>query len=183
MLRFDYNSISLFLFQQNHYFFNDATIHKIYEGKGAFIFIYNLSQIIYSFLISGFINGSITILSTTDLNIIELKNKSNKKNVYKMKKTLLNKVTIKIFYFFIISLKFLSAYLIYLTWFCYVYKNTQIHLIKDTCFNFGTSKIILFIIFILSGLFRLSALKTKKKRYDKECMVKLSKVSNYYKYI
>ena len=181
--RFDYNSriIKIFLFFfnfsvsffANSLFFNDATMHQIYEEKGAFNFIYNLPQIIYSSLISGLIYGAIKILATTDSNIIELKDKSNKKNVHEMKETLLNKIKIKIFFFFLISFIFLSVFWIYLSCFCYVYKNTQIHLIMDTCFSFGTSMITPFIICIFPGLFRLSALESKKK--DKECMFKLSK--------
>ena len=122
--RFDYNSriIKIFLFFfnfsvsffANSLFFNDETMHQIYEEKGAFNFIYNLPQIIYSSLISCFIFGVIKILATTDSNIIELKEKSNKKNVHEMKETLLNKIKIKIFFFFLISFIFLSVFWIYL---------------------------------------------------------------------
>ena len=181
--RFDHNSriLKIFLFgfnfavsfSVNALFFNDDTMHQIYEEKGAFNFIYNLPQIIYSSLISNFINGAIQILAKTDTNIIELKDKSNKKNVKIMKESLLNKIKIKIIFFFIISLLVLSAFWIYLACFCYVYKNTQIHLIKDTCFSFSTSMITPFIICLLPGLFRSSALEAKKK--DKECMFKISK--------
>ena len=55
----DYNSrllkISLFLFSFvlyitiNALFFNDSTMHKIYEDYGAFNFIYQLPQIVYVF--------------------------------------------------------------------------------------------------------------------------------------
>ena len=181
--RFDYNSriLKIFLFffnfavsfSVNSLFFNDETMHQIYEEKGAFNFIYNLPQILYSSLISGFINGAITVLATIDSNIIELKEKSNKKNVHIMKKNLLSKIKIKIVFFFIISLIFLSAFWIYLACFCYVYKNTQIHLITDTFFSFGTSMISPFIVSILPGLFRINALQAKKK--DRGCMFKLSK--------
>ena len=90
-----------------------------------------------------------------------------------MKKNLLSKIKIKIVFFFIISLIFLSAFWIYLACFCYVYKNTQIHLITDTFFSFGTSMISPFIVSILPGLFRINALQAKKK--DRGCMFKLSK--------
>ena len=50
----------------NALFFNDDTMHKIYEEKGSFDFIYNIPQILYSSLISGFINGLIRTLAVTD---------------------------------------------------------------------------------------------------------------------
>ena len=181
--RFDFNSriIKIFLyffnfsvsFAINALFFNDATMHKIYEEKGAFNFIYNLPQIIISSLISGIINALIKILALISSNIIKLKQESDKTNVHQMKEKILKIIMIKILLFFIISLIFLIFFWIYLACFCYVYKNTQIHLIKDTCYTFITSMITPFIICILPGLFRLSAVRAKKK--DKECMFKLSK--------
>ena len=58
----DYNliiiKISLFLFifslnlTVNALFFNDSTMHKIYEDKGEYNFIYQMPQILYSTLIT-----------------------------------------------------------------------------------------------------------------------------------
>ena len=80
---------------------------------------------------------------------------------------------IKLLLFFLISLILLISFWFYLACFCAVYKNTQIHLIKDTLFSFITSMITPFGIFILPGIFRLTALKAEKK--DKEFMFKFSK--------
>ena len=61
----DYNSfIKMFLFFYsfsldftiNTLFFNDNTMHKIYEDKGEFNFLYQLPQIILSTLISKIID-------------------------------------------------------------------------------------------------------------------------------
>ena len=67
----DYNSrkikISLLLFSFSLYytvnclFFNDETMHKIYQDKGKFNFNYKLPIIIYSTIISSFINIIINI--------------------------------------------------------------------------------------------------------------------------
>ena len=181
---FDYNSISikifLFFFNfalsffVNALFFNDETMHKIYEEKGSFNFIYNIPQILYSSLISGFINGLIQILALTDSNIIEYKQKSKKKDVKIKKENTLKRIRIKIVLFFILSLILLFIYWIYLASFCAVYKNTQIHLIKDTACSFVTSMIYPFAIYFLPGVFRLTAIKSKKK--DKEYMYKFSKL-------
>ena len=181
--QFDYNSriIKIFLFffnfavsfATNSLFFDDETMHKIYEEKGAFNFIYNIPQIIISSIISGFILGLIQILALSDSNIIDLKNISNKKNVHIIKRQFLSKIKIKLCFFFIISLLFLISFWIYLGCFCFVYKNTQIHLIKDTFYSFGTSMISPFFISILPPLFRIPALRAKKK--DKKCLFRLSK--------
>ena len=55
-----------------------------------------------------------------------------------------------------------------------MYKNTQIHLIKDTIISFGTSMIYPFGIYLIPGIFRIGAVKAAKK--DKECVFRLSKV-------
>ena len=85
----DYNSkiIKLFLFSFalyftiNTLFFNDSTMHKIYEDEGIFNFIYLLPKIIYSTLISSIIFIIIKNISLSDKKILEFKKKENKKNV------------------------------------------------------------------------------------------------------
>ena len=144
-----------------------------YEEKGSFNFIYNIPQILYSSLISGFINGLIQILALTDSNIIEFKRKAKKKNVIIKKENLVRKIKIKLVLFFLINLILLIAFWFYLACFCAIYKNTQIHLIKDTVISFCTSMIYPFGIYILPGIFRLAALNAIKK--DKELMLKLIK--------
>ena len=77
----DYNSIiikiSLFLFAfaifyiVNALFFNDSTMHKIYEDHGVFNFIYQLPQILYSTIITMVIKTILNLLSLTEKNIIE----------------------------------------------------------------------------------------------------------------
>ena len=84
----DYNSfiIKMFLFFYsfsldftiNTLFFNDNTMHKIYEDKGEFNFLYQLPQIILSTSISKIINSIIKALSLTQDNIVQLKNIKNK---------------------------------------------------------------------------------------------------------
>ena len=81
----DYNSriikIILFIFSfalyftVNALFFNDSTMHKIYEDEGDFNFIYQIPQILYSTLITSFINIVVKFLSLTEKNIIDLKMK------------------------------------------------------------------------------------------------------------
>ena len=85
----DYNSkiIKIFLFffsfsldlVINALFFNDDTMHKIYEDKGKFNFLYQIPQIIYSTLIARFIDSFIRNFALTQDTIVELKKKKMKK--------------------------------------------------------------------------------------------------------
>ena len=62
----------------------------------------------------------------------------------------------------------------YISCFCAVYKNSQIHLIKDTLISFGFSMLYPFALCILPGIFRIPALRADKS--DKECLYKFSKI-------
>ena len=57
--------------------------------------------------------------------------------------------------------------------FCAIYKNTQIHLIKDTLISFGVSLLYPFIIYLLPGFFRIPALSNKNDK--RECLYNMSK--------
>ena len=181
---FDYNSytIKIFLFffsfalnfAVNALFFNDATMHQICEDKGSFNFIYHIPQILLSSLISGIIDTFIQFLALTNSTLIDVKEKGNKQNIDVMFNGAKSNIKIKTAFFFVISFILLGFFWFYLGCFCFVYKNTQIHLIKDTVISLASSMIYPFAIYLLPGIFRLTALKNKKK--DKELMYKFSKV-------
>ena len=81
----DYNSIIikidiLFIgfiiyYTVNALFFSDKTMHKIYEDKGDFNFIYQLPQIIYSALISSVLNILFKLFALSEDLIIFFKTK------------------------------------------------------------------------------------------------------------
>ena len=135
----DYNSkiikIVLFLFiislyyTVNAFFFTYPTMHKIYEDKGNFNFIYQIPQIIYSTIISNIIIIIIAYFSLTEKNIIEMKNINQNQND-KISK-ILKCIKIKFISFFIINYLLLLLFWYYISCFCAVYKNTQIYLTKD----------------------------------------------------
>ena len=182
----DYNSqiIKMFLFffsfasqlSINALFFSDETMHQIYEDKGSFNFIYQIPQIIYSSLLSMMINNIIKFFSLSEKNITDFKEEKKKdsKNIDKKINKLYIKLKIKFALFFIITPVILFSFWFYTICFCGVYKNTQIHLIKDTLFSllmfliypFGTS--------ILPGIFRQLALKAKNK--DRNLLNKFSQL-------
>ena len=178
----DYNSkiikIILFLFSFalyftiNTLFFNDETLHKIYEDQGNFNFIYQIPNILYSSIITSIINSIIKFLSLTEKNIIEIKKTKTKDNMLEKSSKLLKCLIIKFILFFILVFLFLFIFWYYLICFCGIYKNTQIHLIKDTLISFGLSLLYPFLLCLLPGILRILSLKTKKRK----CMYIISKI-------
>ena len=164
----DYNlkiiKIDLFLFNLtlfyfvNTIFFDDKTMHKIYEDKGSFDIIGQIPQIIYSSLISMVFSIILEFLALTGEVIIELKKIKLSKNFNKKIKSLGNKIKIKFVLYFIISTIFLLCFWYYLSMFCAIYVNTQIHLIKDTLLSFLLSLIEPFGIYLIPGLVRIPSL-------------------------
>ena len=173
----DYNSqiikIDLFLisfsieFAVNTLFFNDSTMHKILEDEGSFNFIYQFPQIIYSSLISMALNAFISLLALSESEIIALKQlKKNiiNKELRKKEKILKKRIRIKFIIFFILGFLLLLFLWYYVSTFCSIYVNTQIHLIKDTLISFGISLIYPFPIYLIPGIFRIIALSDKKNK-------------------
>jgi len=171
----DYNSriIKMFLFffffvsdfTINAFFFSDETMHRIYKDKGSFNFIYQIPQIVYSTFLSAIINWIIKYLSFNEDKIIKLKEEKRNKSKslkYKIRKIYI-KIKIKFAFFFFICFIILLLFWFYITCFCGIYKNTQIHLINDSVISFGLSLIYPFVISLLPGMMRIGALKADKK--------------------
>ena len=157
----------------NTFFFVDSTIHKIYEDSGAFNFIYQLPKIIYSTIISFIINAIISALSLSENNILEIKHEK-KGNIEQKAKKIKKKLKIKFILYFSISFLLLVAFWFYLSCFCVVYPNSQMHLIKDALISFGLSLIYPLLIKLVPGLFRIPSLKSKKK--NRKCLFNFSKI-------
>ena len=168
----DYNSriIKIFLFffsfssdlTINALFFNDDTMHKIYQDKGKYNLLFQIPQILYSTLISRLIDTLNKNLALSQDNIVELKKEKRKINIKKKYAKILKFIIIKIILFFIISFIILSFFWYYITCFCGIYVNTQIHLIKDSLVSLITSLIYPFLINLIPGIFRITALRMKK---------------------
>ena len=165
----DYNSkiikIFLFFFSFNLYFtinalfFNDNTMHKIYQDKGKFDLLFQIPQILYSTIISRLIDTLIKNLSLSQNIIVELKKEKEKNIINKKYVKILKILKIKFLLFFIIIFIILSFFWYYITCFCGIYANTQIHLIKDTLLSLITSLIYPFGIYLIPGIFRILALR------------------------
>ena len=144
---------------------NEDAIHNIYEDQGTFDIIYQIPQIIYSNIISFIIETIIRFLSLTQADVINEKKKLRKKKTKEEFKKFSRVLIIKYILFFVISFLFLLLFWIYISCFCYVYKNTQIHLIKDTLFSFGISLSLPFAFYLLSAALRLFSLKKRKRNF------------------
>jgi len=184
LLKNDYNSriikIYLFIFSFsleysiNALFFNDSTMNKIYKDRGDYNFIYQLPQIIYSFLISFAITKLLSYFILSEKKVAEIvktktfetKNKIN--DLFKK-----SKCKLIIFFVLIIIIQLLFFY--YLSSFCGVYKNTQGALIKDTIFSFVISLFIYSYIFcLIPCTMRYYSLKGKNK--DRKCLYNASNI-------
>ena len=145
----------------NALFFNDSTMNKLYDDKGKYDILYQIPQIIFSSLISSFIGIFLKALALTEQNILELKNIKNKKLLVEESKNIYNYLNTKFILFYLISFIFLVTFWYYLSIFCAIYGNTQIHLIKDTLISFGLSMIYPFALYLLPGIFRIPSLRSK----------------------
>ena len=157
----------------NALFFNDSTMHKIYTDEGSYNFLFQLPQIIYSLLISVFIKSILSLLSLTEKIIVEFKQKETSKFDLDEYKKFIYNIKIRIIFFYILEIIFLILFWYYISCFCALYRNTQIHLIKDTVTSFAFSLIYPFIVNFIPGILRLSAINnTDNKKY-------LYKISQY----
>jgi hypothetical protein len=172
----DYNSkiIKIFLFffscsldfAINALFFNDETMHKIYEDKGKFNILYQIPQIIYSALISKFVDSLIKRFALSQNNIIEFKQQKDKKYLKQSYIKLLLILKIKFILFFSLIFPILMLIWYYITCFCGIYINTQTHLIKDSAISLLTSLFYPIVICLIPGIFRIASLNSGKTNHE-----------------
>ena len=174
IIKIDIFTLSFSLYYiSNGFFFDQKTIHKIYEDEGIYNFIYLIPFISYSFIISHTLVIIIKYFFLSERNIIEIKNEDNFEKAFDKADKIKRNLVIKYICFFAIGLLFLIFLWYYLSSFGAVYQNTQIYLIKNTLISFGFSLIYPFIINIMPAFLRMYSLKKKNK--SRECFFKISK--------
>ena len=176
----DYNStiIKIFLFflsfsfhsNINTLFFNNDTLHQIYEDEGNYNFIYQIPPIIYSSIISYVAIKLIQFLSLSQKDILQIRN-NKKQYLYKKYKLVKKVLTIKFFLFFIITFVLLIFFWFYITCFCGIFINTQIHLIINSALSFVLALFYPLIIYLIPGI-----LRTISLTYEISCLYKLSSI-------
>jgi len=157
----------------NALFFSDDTMHEIYEDKGLFDLDTQIPIIIYSTIISYIFNSPLNWLALTNDIIISFKQDNTKYNILIKSRKLVKILFIKFILYFIISTLFLLFFWYYISMFGAIYKNTQIHLLKDILIGFVVSLFFPFEMYLIPGLFRRLALSNSNRR--KECIYNFSK--------
>ena len=178
----DYNlmslKIALFIvsfsmyFTIETFFFNDETMHKIYQESGVYNIITQIPQILYSSIVSSIINMILKSLSLSEKDILKIKKETNMHSTVKMSKSIEKCIKIKSFLFFTLSLLLMLFFWYFISCFCAVYYNTQIILIKNTLISFSLSMLYPIGINLIPGMFRIPALRAKKK--NKKCLYSFS---------
>ena len=160
----------------NALFFNDSSMHKIYEDEGKYDFIYELPKMIYSSLICGVVNCIITLFSSVQKAIIEIKEKKSIE-LSSLKVEKLHKgFAFKFLLFFSLSFIFLLLFWYYISCFCVVYQNTQIFLIEDSLISFSLSLIYPIFLCLFPGMLRIQSLKSSNGNNKNEFLYKVSKI-------
>ena len=156
-------------------FFSEDNIHQIYEDKGKFNIEYQISNILYSTIISNFILRIILqTLFLTDKDILEVKLQETKGLAINMKNQKLKCIKIKYIIFFILNFILLGLFWYYLTCFNAIFKNSQIYLIENTVISFGFSLFYPFVINIFPTSLRGCALHSSSR--EQKCLYKISQV-------
>ena len=166
-------SIALF-FSINTLFFRESTMHQIFSEKGKYNLLYQIPQVLYSTLISFFMNLILKKLSLSQNDLIDLKQEEDQMKAKKLADKSKKLLQIKLYIFFFLGLLLFLFFWYYITAFAAVYTNTQIHLIKDTLLSFGITMAYPFPINLIPGIFRLNALKDGKK--NKELIFKIGQI-------
>ena len=156
----------------NCLFFDEKTIHKIYEDEGSYNFVYLGPYSTYSFIISQTLFTFVKYFSLSDKNISEIKMEKSLDLSYDIRYKVEKCIKLKYTCFYILSILFLSFFWYYLSSFGAVYQNTQIYLIKNILISFAFSMLYPFVINLLPSILRIYSLNNK----DNECIYKLSRI-------
>ena len=161
----------------NALFFNENTIHKIYEDGGSYNLMYLLPHILYSFVISHIFSTIIKYAFLSERSVIEIKKEKNLQDAKNKVEKVKRNIVIKYIIFFVAGILFLVFFWYYLSSFGAVYQNSQFYLIKNTFISYAVSLIYPFIINILPAIFRNCSLNDKNQ--NKEILFKISKFLQY----
>ena len=166
---------SLYL-TMNCFFFGDKTMHQIYLDNGAYRFLFQLPQIIYTSVLTLTVNTILKHLSLSDGIFMRLKRQKiiNKAKCKKIKGCLKIKFSI----FFILNYLLLLFLWYYISCFSGVFKNTQNILFSDTLISFFLSLLYPFGYNLFPAFFRISALRAEKK--DKNCLYSFGRLLSFH---
>ena len=159
----------------NVFFFSDDSMHKIYLNYGKYDFIQQIPQIIYSTIISQFLELLLCYLCLTDKHIYQIKHIKEDKISEETINKIFRCVNIKLILFCIITIILFVFYWYIVSTFCAVYENTQIIFIKDFLSSFLAGQVYPFVLYLFPTILRIIALKDNIKERLK-CIYKLSDI-------
>ncbi len=172
----DYNiqlvKYSLFVFEIaftltiNALFYNDEAIYEINQNNDGDSFFKSNARVIYSTLITGFLNLIIKNLAFTHNNIIKLRYYKDVQEVEKEIPKLVKRLKIKYILFLILNILINFTFLYYITAFCAIYPNIQTNLLTDSLKSLLISLSYSVLLSLFSSLLRITSLK-KKATLDK----------------
>ena len=155
----------------NTLFFNDNSIHKIYEDEGNYDILYQIPQTLYSTIVSQIISSLLEKLSLSQDDILNMKEKGDINEMKREIDRVVKYIKIKCLLFFIIGITLLFGFWYYLSAFCAVYYNSQIPLIIDIFVSFLNCMLSPFLLDLFPPIFRILGLRHKNK-----CLYSISKI-------
>ena len=178
---YNLNSIKISLFwlsfssyyATNGLFFDDKTMHIVYKDEKEYNIIIQISIILYSSLISSTLNILLRVLALSEKNILSIKKEKKIKNFLQKSKEVRKSLNIKFIIYFILGHIIVFFFWFFISCFCVIYINTSIILLKDTLISFGISMLYPFGLNLFPAIFRIQALRAKKR--NKEYLYLFSK--------
>ena len=159
-----------FCFGFNGFFYGEKLLHKIYKDKGTYKFAKHLPYMIYSTIVAGLLSYLVRLLTLSENEMYKMKqNKENKNDSEQKTKKW---IKIKFIIFFVVTIVLMLFFWYFITCFCGIFTNTQVHWIIDSCITFGFCMVYPFILNLLPGAFRIPALRAKNK--DQSLLYKIS---------
>ena len=123
-------------FTVNALFYNDEEINKVNQNNGEYDISNEISRVLYSAIISTILSFLAELFSYTSKDFKKIRECKNYKEAETFMSNLSKKLRIKIILFFIIGIILNILFFYYLTAFCFIYSNIQIHMISDSLISF-----------------------------------------------
>lgn len=147
----------------NTLFYSDRSMTLNYKNKGKYSFCFEIKKIIFASLATGIINFLLGFVFLADMTVHDFDKEEDIEKARNLRMNFIKCTRVKniIYFIFVIALMFLEWY--YISAFCSVYKNTQLHLIINICITFILNMLFPFALCFFIGVCRMWGLKGKHR--------------------
>jgi hypothetical protein len=165
-----YIKVSFFIFSLNlsftinALFFNDEEIYKINQEENSYNISTEIARIVYSSIISITIGFFVEFFTSTQRNIIKLRNIKPNNLDKEITIQLVRKMKIKFVIYSWINIIFNLLFLYYISAFCAVCSIIQIHMIKDSLMSILLSNSYIVLISLIPTIIRNYSLKKENNQ-------------------